>query len=307
MSAIDHASFTEAQRSASDPVRIAMIEDELVIGYPAMDDIINDLSSFVENPAKKPSYRAIFARSGNGKTTTAMEFVKKYPVDINPLGDSAYAPVVRISMPPVSSVREFALRILIALNELRNDRASGTLLLSSAQACLKTLGTRVLVLDEFQHLNTGSAREIAGTLNTIKELGEYCNLTVAAFGMPEAVGIIEQDYQFSRRFKHLVLQDWEYDLKTCQFIHKLEINFPLRKPPCVAQNAALVIQILEKADYTISGIVEIMTLAAIKAIETGKEQIDMKIIDAINWVKPSDRHSKTLTDLNLCAGDLQTA
>ncbi|WP_373928985.1 TniB family NTP-binding protein [Sphingomonas aerolata] len=278
--------------------RIAAIKRRYLIQYPRFTSLIDELVNVIEAGDPGSRYRAVFSSSYDGKSSLARELLRRYPIDMNPLGDAAEAPVVYTSLPGIASVHEFSTRILDALGESYNRRSSKASVLSSAFACLKAMKTRALIIDEFQHLHTGHWRERAGLTNTIKEIGEACGLSVFVFGVPSGIELIEREPQLSRRFEHLSLPRWSYDEDMLRLLMTMEERLPIRQRSNIALNDELIVQILDRTDGVFGHIRDLVESCAITAITTGREIIDLTTLDQSPWVPPAHRRDRTLTDID---------
>jgi Bacterial TniB protein len=267
-------------RSASDTERLAFLRKKQIIMYPKMTALLDELSGIIDGDNPEENYRAIYARSFNGKSTHAKQLLKRYPLTFNPLGDAAEMPVVLISMPPKPSLRELCFRILRAIGEPMHAKAEGDHVISCAYQSLITLKTRALVIDEFQHIGAGAPSDKQPVVNLIKEIGEHCKLAVFAFGVPSGVSIIENDVQLANRFEAMSIEPWRSsDEETRQILQMFEYMLPLRKESNVACNPEVIERIIALADGMFGHIRKIMYAAAATAIRSGRECIDARTLD----------------------------
>lgn len=284
--------------ASPDVDRIRAIRRHDVVRYRRFVDIVDELSKLVEEPDRRIRYRAVFASSHNGKSTLSEELKHLFPLRVNALGDAASMPVARVSLMGIASVGDFAIRILEELEEPFNRRSSRASLLSSAYACLRAMGVRALLLDEFQHLDAGHWRERLGLTNTIKEIGEACGLSVFVFGMPCAVKLVEGEPQLSRRFEYRPLPRWKLDGDLLSLLHTLEHRMPLREPSDMGLNEELAAAILAKTDGIFGFIYDLVEKCGITAIETGREKVDMKTLELTNWTPPKRRGAQAIEEMD---------
>jgi hypothetical protein len=296
-------SRVEALKTADDATRLAFLDEKQILHHPRLLGVEAKLRAIVESPAPYEKNCAFFARSFNGKSTVSKHFASLYPPELNPLGDAAIVKVVRVSMPGEASVREFAIRILVAVGEPFNHRWSSSHLMSCAYAVLKALSVRLLIIDEFQDLNNGTFRARLALKNVIKSIGEDCGCGVALFGIPEGVEIITHEPQLARRFAHETLDPWGVDDDTLMLLHNLEATLPLRKASNIVSDLVLVERIVKLGDGVIGHISRVMIEAARTAIRTGRELIDGETLDAVGWV-PLDMRAEDTWD-RLQANDVE--
>jgi hypothetical protein len=292
-------------RDADNHVRLAFLAEEHVLLHPRMMTLLDELETIIRQPSPERKYRLISARSYNGKSTLAETLVARYPMDMNPLGDAAHVPVVMISMPEVASVREFSIRILQAVREPVNLRWSGTHLLTCAYSCLRALGTRALILDEFQQINEGRMQDRQQMVNIVKAIGKQCGLAVFGFGMPASIKLIEDEPQLQRRFEHRLVLPWEYGVESADLIADLEALLPLRRESNLREQPALIHRILTMGDGVIGHIRAVLVRAAAAAIESKREIIDERTLDQINWLPLSERRELLESELNATDAELR--
>lgn len=276
-------------RLADDATRLAYLAEPQTIHHPRMMEIEDCLRAILEAPEPHEHSIAVFGRSYNGKSTISKHFASLHPVQTGMTGDADRAEVVRVSMPGEASVREFAIRILRYVGEPFNLRWSTSHLTSMAYAVLRTMRTRLLIIDEFQDLANGTHRNREALKNMVKSIGEDCGCGVALFGTPPGVDILNGDPQLQRRFEQIALPPWNCGDEANVLIHNLEVRLPLRKTSHVVADPELVETILEKGDHVIGHIRRVMLLAARTAIQTGREVIDAKTLKDMAWVPLSER------------------
>lgn len=303
--ALDPIARARELRNADDHARLAFLAEEHVLLHPRMQVLLAELDTIIRQPNPERKYRLISARSYNGKSTLAETLVAMHPTDLNPLGDAAHMPVVMINMPEVASVREFAVRILQAVCEPVNLRWSGTHLLTCAYSCLRALGTRALILDEFQQINEGRIQDRQQMVNIVKSIGKQCGLAVLGFGMPSSIEVVEREPQLQRRFEHRLILPWAYGVEGADLIADLESLLPLRKASDLRGQPALLHRILIMSDGVIGHIRAVMIRAARLAIESGREIIDQHTLDDINWLPLPTRGEILISELSAQDAELR--
>ena len=284
-------------RQADDATRLAFLREKHFIAHPRMLALEDRLHEIVQAPQPYELNVAVFARSFNGKSTLTKHFASLYPIDPNPLGDAARAKVVRVSMPGEASPREFAIRILRFVGEPFNLKWTTSHLTSMMYAVLQSLGTKLLIIDEFQDIGNGTHRNREALKNIIKSIGEDCGCGVALFGTPPGVKIVNEEPQLQRRFEQLTLDPWEVDDDTRLLLRNLEILLPLRKASNIVADPKLVETICTNGDKVIGHIRRVVLDAARTAIQTGREVIDSKTLKAAGWVPLSVREKTVLEQL----------
>lgn len=73
-----------------------------------------------------------------------------------------------------------------------------------------------------------------------------------------------------------------------QLLASFECMLPLKRPSSLTR-PALALKILSLSEGLIGEVSAILTKAAVKAIASGKERIDLRLLEEIQFTPPSDR------------------
>ncbi|WP_109355879.1 TniB family NTP-binding protein [Sphingorhabdus sp. EL138] len=283
--------------------RIAHIKDRPFIHYPRFAKYLGKMERMLVANDENRKNILIAGVSGNGKSSIGKYFLEANLPISQPDSDADFAPIVYVSLPEDANVGSFAGRILENLWESRKANVNHSERMHIARSMLKALGTKILIIDEFQQLNTGTRRNREALQNTVKEIGEYCNLSVVGIGMPPAVDIILSEPQLNRRFEPLALPQWTFNDESRSLLGAMEDHFELQKKSFLAENDTLARRILLQTDGTLCWIMEFLEMAAIEAINSGKEKIDLKLIDSLDWIRPSKRAAHASRELGIQADE----
>ena len=279
---------------ASNSERKSAITEAFEIEYSRFRSISDELALIVQRNIPEGEYRAIISSSRNGRTRLAKSLLKRFPINYNILGDAAIVPVVYIKVPVVSSIGEFAMRVLRKLGQSFNDRSSTTSLLSAAFSSCAAMETRAIIVDDFQRLHVGMHRAREGIFNIIRDLGEESKISVFAFGDPTATQIISNVSQLSGVFEYRTLDRWKYDEEFMRLILTIESRLPLREVSNIVDNHDLMTEILSVTDGVLGHIVKLVHDCAFVAMDTGRERIDMQTFEQRSWLPPVGRQQDTL-------------
>ncbi len=269
--------------------RLRHLNSNFFIRYPAAVEIMDELEELADPYGSLRQDLCIVGYSGNGKSWLAKAFVRSFPVDSNLQGDAAVIPVVYVKTPGRASVPMLAERILVALGQTIKPGTKEKRFLPRAIAVLKQVKTKVLILDDIQHIQVGTATERAFMRNTLKELGELCDLSVIGFGTEAASAIVSHDTQIERRFELRALPNWKFDDHSRSLLVHVEKFMNLEHDSGIGFDEQLTRRIVADAEGTLGNMVKIIRLAAAVAIKSGEERITGKILDKIKWVPPSKR------------------
>jgi len=278
----------------SDEQRIARILGEKWIGYPTAHRILEKLEFLFAHPKKfrMPNY-LIIGDTNNGKTSLIRHFESKHPQQDNPAGENSHIPVLVIQAPPVPHEGRFYDVILNKLNapgqtvrSRHSDHRQFQVL-----TLFRLIGLRVLIIDEIQHIIAGRKLDQRNFLNTIKSLGNDLQIPIVGVGTNEALNAIGTDPQLANRFEPVRLPRWDMGTEFRSLLGSFERLLPLKKPSGLA-NREIASKLLGMIDGSIGALSEILSSAAIYAINTKSESITVKVLQSIAWVSPSERRRK---------------
>jgi hypothetical protein len=149
----------------------------------------------------------------------------------------------------------------------------------------------MLLIDEINNMTTGGAVKQREFRNGIKDLGNDLKISIVAAGVEDAYTVFSTDPQLSNRFTPAALPIWKLDDNGGALLASFERRLPLRKASDLKQP-----QILQKVIWMSEGLIgeiyEILKRCAIAAIRSGEEQITLKSLESLRWIRPSDRRSK---------------
>lgn len=163
---------------------------------------LNELSEFFENCSngREGALAVLTGRSRVGKTTLVVALHDLHPPTID--ADGKTMPILVVNVPPQPTIRTFYDSILNAVSAPVLSREENGVKRRRLLEYLKRCGTRVLILNEFQHLARTRGADADGVCDTIKSLLNDGRIGVLAVGIPEARTVIEHDPQLEGRCTH---------------------------------------------------------------------------------------------------------
>jgi type II secretory pathway predicted ATPase ExeA len=287
--------LNESARAAlelDDSERINRVRSSRWIRYTRAKQVLAKLESLLTHPKQhRMPNLLLVGDTNNGKTLLVNRFEKLHPEHEHPDGDRLSLPVLYIQAPPVPDEARFYNGILEKLGAPyrsadRIDRKQ-----FQAIRILSKIETRILVIDELQHVLAGNLGKQRNFLNTIKYLGNELQIPIVGVGTKDAFNAIQTDPQLSNRFEPAILPRWEMNDEYLQLLASFERMLPLMKPSKLFEND-LALKVLNMSEGTIGEISSLLGKAAVKAIETGGESISMMLIDSLDWTRPSERKWK---------------
>ncbi|MBN9424578.1 MAG: AAA family ATPase [Candidatus Accumulibacter sp. 66-26] len=275
-----------------DQERITYIRSPRWIGYPRAQEILTQLENLLTHPkAHRMPNLLIVGDTNNGKTMLVRRFCNHHKPDDNPEGEAAKVPVLFVQAPPVPDEGRFynAILELLFAPYKPGDRADRKQF--QAIKLLRTVGLKMLVIDEIHHLLAGSMTKQKAFLNVIKYLGNELEVPIVGVGTRDAFRAIQTDLQLSNRFDQALLPRWANDEMFLRLLATFERSIPLRTPSNLT-DGALADKIYSMSEGYLGEISRVLESAAVRAVETGLERIDKRLLDGIGWISPSDRRKE---------------
>ncbi len=266
--------------------RIAFCQSDRWIGYTRATQILDQLDQLLVYPKslRMPNL-LIVGRSGNGKSSILERFIRRHPVQTNETG-APLAPVLYIEMPETPDESELWSLILWALCISHREKDPASIKKRQVKSALQYAGVKIAIIDEFNNL-TNAGKAAGDLLAAIKGLSNELKLSIVAAGTQTAINALNSDPQMKSRFEPAVLDRWRLDAEYLRFLASYERLLPLAEPSGLATREIAPV-IFGMAGDTVGGTVKLLKAAAVKAINTGKEQITPSLLNTLGWVKPGE-------------------
>lgn len=286
----DHlAEAAKAALELDESERIDRVRSARWIGYTRAKQVLAKLEFLLTHPKQhRMPNLLLVGDTNNGKTQLVTRFEKLHPEHEHPDGDRLSLPVLYIQAPPVPDEARFYNGILEKLGAPYRSADRIDKKQFQVVRVLSTIETKILVIDEIQHILAGNQSRQRNFLNTIKYLGNELQIPVVGVGTKDAFNAIQTDPQLSNRFEPSILPRWEMNIEFLKLLASFERMLPLKKPSkLVEKNLAL--KVLSLSEGIIGEVSSLLSKAAVKAIETGGECISTKLIESLDWTRPSER------------------
>lgn len=274
--------------------RIERIRSSRWIGYTLAKKVINKLDDLLTHPKthRMPNLLLV-GETNNGKTMIINRFHKQHPAYDNPDGNGITLPVLMMQAPPTPDEARFYHCILDKLfapykSSDRIDKKQ-----SQVIQILGRINTRMLIIDEIHHILAGNLNKQRQFLNTIKYLGNELQIPIIGVGTKDAFNALYTDPQLANRFEPVMLPKWEMNTEFLKLLASFERMLPLHYPSNLIE-PTMAIQLLTMSEGIIGELSAILAKAAIIAINTGHEQIDLKLLKSVDWIQPSERKWKAI-------------
>lgn len=271
----------------SDKERIAFLDEPRWIGYPQAKLILDTLQGLIHKPTKPrmPNF-LIIGEPNNGKTTIVRRFQDLcgqgfVDEDVMPV-----KPIILVEAPPSADEKGLYVSILERFFTPYRHSDPVSKLRYQVIHLLRQCRVRVLIIDEFHSLLTGSAIKQREVMNTIKLICNELAIPIVGVGTLEAVRVLHTDPQYASRFDVVSLPKWELDKDFQRLLFDFEAILPLKK------RSQLHASELATLLHTISGgnmgdLHRLLIECAKAAIQSGAEQINRSVIERNKWIRPT--------------------
>jgi hypothetical protein len=267
--------------------RIAFMDQPRWIGYPTANRIIESLRGLMEKPTKpRMPNLLIVGEPNNGKTTLIRRFLDLHGQGYVNEDAEPVKPLILAEAPP--SADEKSLHISILERFWAPYRATDPVNKLRFQVIhqLRACKTRILIIDEFHSLLTGSAIKQREVMNAIKLLCNELMIPIVGIGTREAVRVLHTDPQHASRFDVVSLPLWELNQDFQKLLASFEKVLPLKQPSRLHQ-PELASMLHAISGGNIGDLHRLLVECATEAILSGVERIDKKLVEGKSWLKPS--------------------
>ncbi|WAH37435.1 TniB family NTP-binding protein [Alicyclobacillus dauci] len=177
----------------------------------------------------------IFGESGSGKTTLVQRYAEKFPsydAEIDNEGTVAsIKPVVVADFPNPFTIVEFYQTIVRALGAPQQMRSRIGDVKRQVFTLLREQRVEMLILDEANSILSGRYVKLNEAMEAIKHVSNMVNVSIVMVGTPESRQLVEQNFQYFRRFPSVELQRFEKcDEEFCNLLKSIDEQISPLKP-----------------------------------------------------------------------------
>ncbi len=264
--------------SSDAPARIRMISKDLFIEHEYSQFLNDTLDTLLCEPrhGRMPCW-LITGDAGMGKTAHLHRFARRYPD--RPAGDTGapLRPIVIAELPPEPTRTTLEIAILEALNAPTITHSRTVDRGAVIRRLITAHQTRILVLDEVQHLCHSRVRDRGVILDAIKSFSTTCQINVVCAGTPAVIREFQADAQLERRFSMTQFAQWKAGPALQRFLATYERARPLRLPSRLAEPDTVRTLIAEAGGIT-HRIMQCLNAAAMVAVNEGIERITPELL-----------------------------
>lgn len=271
----------------SDQERLEFLDEPRWIGYKTAQQIMETLQGLLHKPQRPRMPNLLLVGDpNNGKTTIVRRFSELCGQGYVNENADPVKPIILAEAPP--SADEKGLYMSILERFFTPYRASDPVSKLRYQVIhlFRACHVRMLIIDEFHSLLTGSAVKQREVMNAIKLLCNELAIPIVGVGTREAVRVLHSDPQHASRFDVLSLPAWELNPDFQRLLAGFEKVLPLKNPSRLHQPelASLLYAI---SDGNLGNLHRLLVECAKEAITSGKEQIDKSVVDGKTWIRPT--------------------
>lgn len=273
----------------SDKERIERIRAPRWIGYPQAKTTLAKLEELLLYPkSHRMPNLLVVGDTNNGKTMLVQRFCSRHPAIDNLSGEGVQVPVLFVQAPPVPDEGRFynAILELLFAPYKPNDRVDKKQF--QVIKLLRTVETKLLVIDEIHHILAGNMNRQRAFLNVLKYLGNELQIPIVAIGTRDAFRALQTDPQLANRFEPAMLPRWDFNNDFLRLLASFECMLPLKEPSQL-HDSTLASKLFSMSEGYIGELARLLNEAAVSAVLTKKERIDGKLLDSLQWVSPSER------------------
>jgi hypothetical protein len=255
--------------------RIAWINADRWIGFDQAEGALVRLNALLAYPPRdRMPCLLIYGDTGMGKTKIVRKFERAHPATFRQSTGVTKRPVVVAQVPSEPVERDLYRELLASLQA--PALAGGTLAREKdvCRSLLRTVGARMIILDEVNGMLAGTYRQQRIFLNALRFLANDLRVPLVCAGTDLARQALLTDAQLAERFEALHLKPWKNDHAFARLLKSLAGILPLRGSSDL-ESQAVRDRILMLTSGVTSRIFRLIETAAEEAIRSGREQLDL--------------------------------
>ena len=259
-----------------DDERIAWIRADRWIGFDQAGLALARLENLLTYPARdRMPCLLIYGDTGMGKTKIVRKFERAHPPKFCQVTGVDRRPVVVAQVPSEPLERDLYRELLSSMGA--PAMAGGTLAREKdvCRALLRTVGAKMIILDEVNGMLAGTYRQQRIFLNAIRFLANDLRVPLVCAGTDLARQALLTDAQLAERFEAFHLKPWKNDAAFAGLLKSLGHILPLREPSDLTGPATRA-RVHALTSGVTARIFRLIETAAEAAVHSGRERLDAK-------------------------------
>jgi hypothetical protein len=282
---------TRAMLGRSIDDRLDYFRKDSWIPYSQATEILKNLEDLLRYPkCERMPNMAISARTNNGKTRLLSHFMSLHPASENLTGGSIIVPALYLQCPGIPEEARLYDAILRKLCRKFKASAAPREKLPIVIDVLREIDLHLLIVDESNYTESGSADRQKTFVNALRYLGGELQISIVTAGTEEMMRVIRTIPAVENRFEPMFLPLWECKKEYRQLLASFESLIPLEHPSNLAERTLSSV-IHARCGGTIGETKKLLEKAAMYAMHHKNEQITKGVLDACGYASPSARKS----------------
>jgi hypothetical protein len=269
-----------------DKERISFINQRRWISYPVAIKAMQELKALMEQPRQQRMRSALLVgESNNGKSSIIGKFCDTHGQAIVDEEEVLKKPalVIEVSAP---KVKDIYISILEEFWAPFKTTQTESQLRAQAFDLMRVCEVKMLIIDEFHTFLAGTAQKRTNALAELKMISNKLKIPIVGVGTSDALSVIRDDPQLQSRFWVMKLPKWKTDRDFVQLLSSFEKALPLKNKSNLTEKE-LGSRLLKISHGNLGNLHELLKVCAIEAIHSGKEKIDLEIVESFSWFTPT--------------------
>lgn len=271
----------------TDAERINFLQEHRWVGYAAANQVMDTLQALLHTP-KRPRMPnlLIVTEPNNGKTSIVQRFHELCGQGYVNEDTEAVKPIILAQSPPRASEKELYIALLERFfTPYRATDPVAKLRYQVIHLC-RSCHVRMIIIDEFHSLLTGTPRQQREVMNTLKLLCNELMIPIVGVGTRDAVRVLHTDPQHASRFDVMTLPVWVLDKDFQHLLAGFEKVLPLKHPSRLHRpELATLLHVISQGN--IGDLHRLLRECAGEAIRSQQEYIDKNIVERKVWIRPT--------------------
>jgi len=257
-----------------DEERIAWIRADRWIGFDQAGLALARLENLLVYPPRdRMPCLLIYGDTGMGKTKIVRKFERNHPPKFCQVTGIDYRPVVVAQVPSEPIERDLYRELLASMGAPAMAGGTSAREKDVCRSLLRTVGAKMIILDEVNGMLAGTFRQQRIFLNAIRFLANDLRIPLVCAGTDLARQALLTDAQLAERFEAFHLKPWKNDAAFAGLLKSLGHILPLRAASDLT-SAATRGRVHALTSGVTARIFRLIETAAEAAVLSGRERLD---------------------------------